>query len=62
MPQEQNVLLTINDVAERLQCSTRTVRRLISAGALQSVRVGPAERLVRVSERELAVYLTRQNA
>jgi len=41
----QPTLLTIPDVAERLQVSTRTVSRWIAAETLTSVRIG---RVVRV--------------
>ncbi len=47
-------LLTVNDVAERLQLHPITVRRHIKAGKLRAVRVG---RSVRVREADLEVYL-----
>ena len=53
-PQRQ---LTIPDIAQRLQVSTKTVRRWIDAGALPVHRLG---RLLRVSEQDLAVFLARQ--
>ena len=49
--------LTAEDVAERLQCSARHVRRLIGDGRLRSVRVG---RLVRVAPADLEAYLAAQ--
>lgn len=55
-------LLTVGEVAERLGVSSKTVRRELSQGALDSVRVGPSARLIRVSEKALAVYLASRNA
>ncbi|MCZ8101891.1 MAG: helix-turn-helix domain-containing protein [Burkholderiales bacterium] len=48
-------LLTVNEVAEVLKVSTRTVRRMIKSKALASVRFG---RSVRVLAEDLAA-LTR---
>lgn len=48
-------LLTIKDVAERLQVSERTVHRLIDVGELSVIRIG---RSVRVSEEALMALLT----
>ena len=47
-------LLTIDEVAEVFNSSSRTVRRLIESGALPVHRLG---RLVRISEADLAVFL-----
>ena len=47
-------LLTIRDVAERLQVSERTVHRLIDAGELAVIRIG---RSIRVSEDALNALL-----
>lgn len=52
-------LLTLDDVAARLQVSTRTVRRLISSGQLRPLYVG---RLPRITERELDAYLAGQRS
>ncbi len=41
----QDQLLTLEQVAERLNCSTYTVRRMISRGELKASRFG---RLIRV--------------
>ena len=57
---QDNRLLTVDNVADRLQCSTKTVRRLISKGVLGFMRVGPTGRLVRIPEKALAVYLVEQ--
>lgn len=48
-------LLTVRDVAKRLQVSERTVRRLIEAGDLAVIHIGG---LVRVSEEALRDLLT----
>ncbi len=48
-------LLTIQDVANRLQVSGRTIHRLIDAGELTAIRIG---RSVRVSEEALKALLT----
>ena len=55
-------LLSVTEVAERLNCSAKTVRRLIATGQLEAVRIGPANRLVRVSERAYRSYLALRNA
>jgi excisionase family DNA binding protein len=47
-------LLSVVVVAERLDVSTKTVRRLIASGNLRAHHVG---RQVRVSEEDLALYL-----
>jgi excisionase family DNA binding protein len=46
--------LTVFDVATRLKVSDKTVRRLIKAGALKSVRVGHC---VRVAEADFHAYI-----
>jgi excisionase family DNA binding protein len=50
-------LLTLDEVAEQLGCSRRTVERLVSEGRLRVVRI---RRLVRVTERELAAFVAGQ--
>lgn len=47
-------LRTINETAEILNTSERTVRRLIDSGALPVHRFG---RLVRISESDIATFL-----
>ncbi|WP_205082896.1 helix-turn-helix domain-containing protein [Paracraurococcus ruber] len=49
-------LLSVPAVAERLDVSVKTVRRMIDAGELPAHRVG---RLVRVSADDLLVFLAR---
>lgn len=48
-------LLTIKDVAERLQVSGRTINRVVANGDLTVIRIG---RAVRVSEEALKAFLT----
>lgn len=48
-------LLTIKDVAERLQVSGGTIHRLIDSGDLSVIRIG---RSVRISEDALKAFLT----
>lgn len=50
-------LLDIASVAERLACSTKTVRRLIASGQLIPHRIG---RTVRVSESDLHAFLNQR--
>lgn len=48
-------LLTIRDVAERLQVSCRTINRLVGNGDLTVIHIG---RSVRVSEEALKALMT----
>jgi excisionase family DNA binding protein len=51
-------LLTVAQVAERLNLSTKQVRRRIASGDLPAVRLGPEPRAqLRVDERELDQYV-----
>lgn len=56
-PEQPERLHTIREVAEHVGISERTVRREIARGALETVRVGPALRLVRISGRAIRLYL-----
>ncbi len=47
-------LRTIDETAELLNTSSRTVRRLIDSGALPVHRIG---RLVRISDADIAAFL-----
>lgn len=47
-------LLTLQQVADRLQVSISTVRRLVDAGELRTVRIG---RNLRVRPEDLAAYI-----
>jgi excisionase family DNA binding protein len=49
-------LITLEQAAERLAVSKRTVRGLISSGRLAAVRIN--SRIIRVDERDLASVLT----
>jgi excisionase family DNA binding protein len=51
-----NQLLRLAAVAEQLDCSHMTVRRLIARGELTAVRVG---RALRVTEESLAQFVRR---
>ena len=51
-------LLTIKDVAERLQVSGRTINRVVANGDLTVIRIG---RSVRVSEEALKAFLTEED-
>ena len=48
-------LLTIKDVAERLQMSSRTIHRLVANGDLSVIHIG---RAVRITEEALKAFLT----
>lgn len=48
-------LLTMDQLAERLHVSRRTVERLVRQGRIRVVRPSPGT--VRVEEREVAAYL-----
>ena len=50
----QDQLLTLQQVADRLQVSMSTVRRLIDAGKLKTVRIG---RNLRVRPDDLKTYI-----
>ena len=43
--------LTLQEAAERLRCSTKTVRRYVASGRLTAYRVGPT--MLRVSAEQL---------
>ena len=49
-------LLTVRQVAELDNCSEKTVRRAISAGLLEALRVGPGGRLLRIDPAAHAAY------
>lgn len=52
-------LLTVQEVAETMRISEKTVRRLIKRGDLTAYKVGDRGQL-RVKERDLEVYLESQ--
>ena len=55
MAQQQLQYLTINEIAERFNISTRTVRRYISRGYLTAHRIGP--KMLRIDPAEVARFL-----
>lgn len=52
-------LLTLREVAEALQVSEKTIRRLVSRGELVGFKVGDRGQL-RVKSEDLEAYLERQ--
>ena len=54
IPPVVDSLLTIEDVARHLACSTRTVRRLLDEGELPVIRLN---RLVRILPSDLDRYI-----
>lgn len=56
MTSNDNRLLTVAQVAKRLQLSERQVRRLIARGELRVLHIG---RCVRIDPRDLADFLER---
>jgi len=50
-------MLTVNEAAEKMSVSTKTVYRLMGNGILSKVKIG---RSTRVSEDDLNAYLERQ--
>ena len=53
-PDSTNGWVTIQDAAERCQCSTKTMRRWITQGRIDAKRFGP--RLIRVSTLSLDTF------
>lgn len=53
-------LRTVREVADVLRVDPRTVRRLVAAGELAGVRVGPKS--LRISPESLAAFLERKAA
>jgi len=56
MIHKPRTLLTVRQVAELDTCSEKTVRRAISAGLLEALRVGPSGRLLRIDPAAHAAY------
>lgn len=59
MTDRTTVLLTVRQVAERLVLDPKTVYELVWSRELESTRVGPTGRSIRVSEAQLASYVER---
>ncbi|CAO3424258.1 helix-turn-helix domain-containing protein [Azospirillum endophyticum] len=53
-PSRPPALLTIPEVADRLQVSIKTVRRWIVSGDLPTVRLG---RQIRIQQKDLDIFL-----
>jgi excisionase family DNA binding protein len=51
-------LLTVADIAERLRLNPETVRRWLRDGRLRGIRLGERRAGWRVSERDLAAFLS----
>jgi len=51
-------MYTVRTVASRLGCSTATVYTLIAAGRLRHYRIGTGRGAIRVTEEQLAEYLS----
>jgi excisionase family DNA binding protein len=56
----QRHLLTLDQVAERLGVSRRTVERKIAAGEIPALRLGGARSPLRIDEAELEAWLYAQ--
>lgn len=52
-------LLTVAEIAYRDRCSEKTVRRAITQGLLDVVRIGPGGRAIRISEEAHMLYRLR---
>ena len=55
----QTSLLTVKDVAILDCCSEKTVRRAITAGLLEVIRLGPGKRLLRIHPKAHQAYRSR---
>lgn len=58
-PKPDDRLLTVSDIAERDQCSTKTVRRAIAKGDIEVLRIGPGGRMIRITENAHLLYRVR---
>ena len=56
---DDDVLLTVPQVANRLQVHVEVIRRWVRKGAMQHVRVGPGRGLIRIEESELRRHVRR---
>lgn len=55
LPNEDRTF-TVRDVAELDSCSEKTVRRAIASGMLAATRIGPGQRLWRITREAHAQY------
>lgn len=53
---EDEILLTVSEVAILDNCSEKTVRRAIETGRLHAIRVGPGQRLLRIPKAAHRAY------
>ncbi|MBS3941514.1 MAG: helix-turn-helix domain-containing protein [Actinobacteria bacterium] len=59
MTEQATTLLTVRQVAQRLALDPKTVYEMIWSNEIESTRVGPTGRAIRVSEAQLAHYIER---
>jgi len=59
MTEQATTLLTVRQVAQRLVLDPKTVYELVWSNELESTRVGPTGRAIRISEAQLARYVER---
>lgn len=55
-PASRAPLMTIAQVAKQDGCSEKTVRRAITAGLLEVIRIGPGGRAIRISVEAHMLY------
>ncbi len=58
-PVSKAPLMTIAQVAKQDGCSEKTVRRAITAGLLEVIRIGPSGRAIRISVEAHTLYRLR---
>jgi len=56
IPHHAQPLMTVKEVARADNVSEKTVRRAISAGLLEVIRVGPGGRLIRITHAAHIAY------
>jgi excisionase family DNA binding protein len=59
---QQNILMTVSEVARRLHCSLSNAYNLIRSSKLRAFRVGAGSAGLRVSEEQLQEFLARSMA
>ena len=58
-PISKRPTLTISEIARLDNCSEKTVRRAITCGLLDVLRIGPSGRSIRITEEAHALYRMR---
>ena len=58
---DDEALLTVKDVAALDNCHEKTVRRAITAGLLEAIRIGPGGRLLRITRAAHQRYRNRRH-